>query len=297
MHSSNRDSHVIVSVSWEDVKQFKARWPGSQMPLDSFGVVFEPNGDLVDFLADTDRMLAYLEGDSDDVRAIVEMAQEYAEQKGHLRRRNPDRGRGSDHDPFTEKQARAVIRMMGFSVSKRDGEIRVAPNDDWLSAAQKEAQAYYTDDWTDAVLTAEAMAGRRRGYDSKHRRNPHYETLEPDWHGMGQWALSGLRFHISEHGKVKARSKRDKKSVIALLAVASSCAFYVHDIATELSILCGIDDSMTGPATKEDVEHEAVSILSGHGSWKELFLVMGECGEGWGAVANALNESLETAGG
>jgi hypothetical protein len=64
----------------------------------------------------------------------------------------------------------------------------------------------------------------------------------------------------------------------------------------ELTILCGIDDSMTGPATKEDVEHEAVALLSGKGSWRDLFNVIGECGQGWGAVANALSESLDTAG-
>lgn len=54
--------------------------------------------------------------------------------------------------------AKAIVRELGFSLTKRDNEFRLAPLDG--TPAQKEARAYYTDDLSDAVGTARQEAAR-----------------------------------------------------------------------------------------------------------------------------------------
>ena len=61
---------------------------------------------------------------------------------------------------MTLKQAKAILKTYGLSISKRDGEYRVSnPSMDWK---RREDCAYYTNDITDAVNTAEQMAKQNR---------------------------------------------------------------------------------------------------------------------------------------
>lgn len=59
---------------------------------------------------------------------------------------------------MTQKQAKMILRALGFTMSARDGEFRIAPMDG--TPAQKEARAHYTDDLDDAVGTARLEAAR-----------------------------------------------------------------------------------------------------------------------------------------
>lgn len=59
---------------------------------------------------------------------------------------------------MTQAQAKLVLRSLGFTMSHRDGEYRVAPMDG--TPAQKEARANYTTDLDDAIGTARAEIAR-----------------------------------------------------------------------------------------------------------------------------------------
>jgi hypothetical protein len=59
----------------------------------------------------------------------------------------------------TLADARAAVRALGFTLSRRDGEYRLAPQAGRPSV--KEAQAHYTDDIDDAIGTAQQEARRR----------------------------------------------------------------------------------------------------------------------------------------
>lgn len=50
------------------------------------------------------------------------------------------------------QNAKAAARTLGFTLSKRDGEYRLAPVNG--TPDQKEAQAHYTNDLDDALGTA-----------------------------------------------------------------------------------------------------------------------------------------------
>lgn len=59
----------------------------------------------------------------------------------------------------TLAEARVAVRALGFTLSSRDGEYRLAP----LSGTpmQKEDRAHYTNDIDDAIGTAQQEARRR----------------------------------------------------------------------------------------------------------------------------------------
>lgn len=59
---------------------------------------------------------------------------------------------GSKESDMTRSEAKAIARSLGFSLSYRNGEYRLAPRGTTPSIA--EAQAYYTDDLGDAIDTA-----------------------------------------------------------------------------------------------------------------------------------------------
>jgi hypothetical protein len=52
------------------------------------------------------------------------------------------------------RQTKALVATLGFTLSKRDGEYRLAPRG--LPPDQTEAPAYYTNDLDDALATARA---------------------------------------------------------------------------------------------------------------------------------------------
>lgn len=57
---------------------------------------------------------------------------------------------------MTLQDAKLAVRGLGFSLTKRDGEYRLAPYAG--SPAEREAKAYYTNDLDDAIGTALALA-------------------------------------------------------------------------------------------------------------------------------------------
>jgi hypothetical protein len=60
---------------------------------------------------------------------------------------------------LTIADARTALHAIGYTISRRYAEYRVAPLSG--SPAQREARAYYTPDLADAVATARAEAKRR----------------------------------------------------------------------------------------------------------------------------------------
>lgn len=54
---------------------------------------------------------------------------------------------------MTLKEARRIAHENGFTLTKRDGEYRLAPATPTLTPEQREARAYYTDDLEDALVT------------------------------------------------------------------------------------------------------------------------------------------------
>jgi hypothetical protein len=60
---------------------------------------------------------------------------------------------------LTIADARTALHAIGYTLSRRNAEYRVAPLSG--SPAQREAQAYYTPDLADAVAIARAEAKRR----------------------------------------------------------------------------------------------------------------------------------------
>lgn len=126
-----------------------------------------------------------------------------------------------------------------------------------------------------------------------YRGNPETEELEPNWHAMGLWALNGLRFYMQrgELASGVATDASDRKSIVALLATACASAFYVHDIGVDLLSMLGSDRF---PDSADDVEDAVKGWVKSKRGWAELRGVVcyqGESGR-WGAVANALSESL-----
>lgn len=59
---------------------------------------------------------------------------------------------------MTQAQAKIILRTLGYTMSRRDGEYRVAPMDG--TPSQKEARAHYTDDLGDAIGTARFEVAR-----------------------------------------------------------------------------------------------------------------------------------------
>jgi hypothetical protein len=85
---------------------------------------------------------------------------------------------------MTLVQAKATLRALGFTLSHRDGEYRVAPIDG--TPAQKEARANYTDDLDDAIGTArhEAARAMRDAAAEAHRA---VRMAERDYFQSGQY--------------------------------------------------------------------------------------------------------------
>jgi len=128
------------------------------------------------------------------------------------------------------------------------------------------------------------------------------EHLEPNWHGMGRWALHGLSTYI-DRGKVSGPnrtrlSKDDRKSIIALLATACASAFYVHDIGSELVELVKppIRDPEWTDAMLEDEAHRLAQLFvqKGTAHWpgvRESIAVASFTGD-WGVAANAFSDAI-----
>lgn len=65
--------------------------------------------------------------------------------------------------PPTLREAKQRARLLGCSLTLRDGEYRVAPLDAHLTPARKEALAGYASDVLDALALAQSFAdGRKR---------------------------------------------------------------------------------------------------------------------------------------
>lgn len=60
---------------------------------------------------------------------------------------------------MTLKNAKAMLRALGYTLSHRDGEFRVAPMDG--TPDSREARAYYTDDLDDAIATVRCELARK----------------------------------------------------------------------------------------------------------------------------------------
>jgi hypothetical protein len=60
---------------------------------------------------------------------------------------------------MTIKNAKNMLRALGYTLSHRDGEFRVAPIDG--TPATREARAYYTDDLDDAISTVRCELSRK----------------------------------------------------------------------------------------------------------------------------------------
>lgn len=141
------------------------------------------------------------------------------------------------------------------------------------------------------------------------RSNPEDETLdlEPNWHNTGQWALNGLESYIAKPGaRPKARSKADRRSVLALLSTAAAASHYVHDIGTEVLALVGRKRAHLGmfadmPWTSGELENGIASsaynwmTAGGPEAWNNLLdkvAVAAQRNE-WGRVTNALGRILK----
>lgn len=59
---------------------------------------------------------------------------------------------------MTIKNAKNMLRALGYSLSHRDGEFRAAPLDGTNDT--REARAYYTDDLDDAIATVRCELSR-----------------------------------------------------------------------------------------------------------------------------------------
>lgn len=57
---------------------------------------------------------------------------------------------------MTLQDAKRIVRDLGFSLTRKDGEYRLAPYAG--TPAEREAKAYYTPDMDDALGTAWALA-------------------------------------------------------------------------------------------------------------------------------------------
>jgi hypothetical protein len=60
---------------------------------------------------------------------------------------------------MTIKNAKAMLRALGYTLSHRDGEFRAAPMDG--TPETREARAYYTDDLDDAIATVRFEVSRK----------------------------------------------------------------------------------------------------------------------------------------
>jgi hypothetical protein len=61
-----------------------------------------------------------------------------------------------EDDIMTLAEAKALVRPLGFTLTRRDAEYRLAPVDG--TPASREAAAYYTNDIEDAIGTAQFAA-------------------------------------------------------------------------------------------------------------------------------------------
>lgn len=94
---------------------------------------------------------------------------------------------------MTQAQAKALLRSLGFSMSRRDGEYRIAPMDG--TPAQKEARAYYTDDMDDAIGTARAEVAKamRDAACEAHWAARHTDSAD------GMWQAARDEFPLAIH--------------------------------------------------------------------------------------------------
>ena len=66
----------------------------------------------------------------------------------------------TDENPTTLRELQTLATAHRFIVRKTDGEYRIAPRgplNSPLNSEEREARAYYTDDFADAVSTLRAM--------------------------------------------------------------------------------------------------------------------------------------------
>lgn len=94
---------------------------------------------------------------------------------------------------MTQAQAKLTLRALGFTMSRRDGEFRIAPMDG--TPAQKEARAYYTDDLSDAVGTArqERARGMRDAACEAHRAARQQERAAGTFdYGVMSWETTDI---------------------------------------------------------------------------------------------------------
>ncbi len=84
--------------------------------------------------------------------------------------------------------AKAIVRELGFSLTRKDGEYRLAPSTG--TPAQKEARAYYTDDLDDAVGTARQEAARAKRIEAE---EAHRAAREVEW-TMGTYQAPAERW-------------------------------------------------------------------------------------------------------
>lgn len=87
--------------------------------------------------------------------------------------------------------AKATLKVLGFTITGRSGEYRMAP--DAGTPAEKEARAYYTDSLDDAIATARLTNARKQEQAAVVATDPHFEARQVlndllDWAaGMGGW--------------------------------------------------------------------------------------------------------------
>lgn len=99
---------------------------------------------------------------------------------------------------MTRTQAKSTLRALGYTMTVTDGEFRIAPVAG--TPAQKEAQAYYTNDLGDAVSTARqemaramrctAVAAHRAAREAE--RAATVADYTPDWRRAGWLVLSDI---------------------------------------------------------------------------------------------------------
>lgn len=146
----------------------------------------------------------------------------------------------------------------------------------------------------------EFKGGRRMQLPPHHHLNPP-ETIElpPNWHNMGRWALAGLRHYINDKGGLRKKlNASERRSMVALLATACACAFYVHDIGTELVELVKppiADPEWPDAEVDEIAEHAARMFLNSAGQWKAIreSIAVAQFSEQWGVVSNAFSSAVQ----